>query len=202
VANGRRIEHAVMIGLAGISLAIAAQAQNPFEAQKQFSATVVMSGTSANNPMAGGDRKVYRSGDKIRTTMGSMGYMVMDLAQHTNYMVMNGMCMQMAATGQQDPFAQASGATYQRSPAGTDTVDGHSCKVENMTITLQNGKVTKMKVWEANDLKEFPIKIEIQADKGPITLQYKDISFDEPPASMFAHPDNCRAMGAMGGAPQ
>jgi hypothetical protein len=195
VANGRRIELAAMV----MGLAIAAQAQNPFESQKQFSATVVMSGMPANSPMAKGDTKVYRSGDKMRSTLGAMGYMVMDLTEHTNYLVMNGMCMQMNATGQQNPFAQAAGATYDRSSAGTDTVDGHSCKVENITVTTKNGKVSKMKVWEANDLKEFPIKIEIQADKGPITLQYKDISFDEPPASMFTHPDNCRAMGAMGG---
>jgi hypothetical protein len=192
----------VGVAVAVFAFALAVQAQNPFESQKQFSATVVMSGTSANNPMAKGDTKVYRSGDKMRSTMGAMGYMVMDLTEHTNYLVMNGTCMQMNATGQQNPFAQAAGATYDRSSAGTDTVDGHSCKVENITVTTKNGKVSKMKVWEANDLKEFPIKIEIQADKGPITLQYKDISLDAPPASLFTHPDNCRPMGAMPGGPQ
>ncbi|HTW58435.1 MAG TPA: hypothetical protein VMD99_09900 [Terriglobales bacterium] len=199
MANNHKIGFAVLV----LCLAIAAQAQNPFEAQKQFSATVVMSGMPAGNPMTQGGMKIYRSGDKMRTTMGAMGYMIVDLAQHTNYMVMgSGMCMQMTATGQQNPFVQAAGATFDRSPAGTDTVDGHSCKVENMTVTTQSGKVTKMKAWEANDLKGFPIKIEVQSAKGPITLQYKDISFDEPPASMFTHPDNCRQMGAMPGAPQ
>lgn len=189
--------------LAVLILAVAVEAQNPFEAQKQFSATVVISGMPAGGPMGQGDMKIYRSGDKMRTTMGAMGYMVVDLAEHTNYMVMgNGMCMQMSATRQQNPFAQASGATIDRSPAGTDTVDGHSCKVENLTVTPQSGKPAKMKVWEADDLKGFPIKIEIQSDRGPITVQYKDISFDTPPASMFTHPDNCRAMGAMPGGPQ
>ena len=47
----------------------------------------------------------------------------------------------------------------ERSSAGTDTVDGHPCKVENLTVTQQNGQPTKMKVWEAQDLKGFPIKI-------------------------------------------
>jgi outer membrane lipoprotein-sorting protein len=203
VANRNRLGlGAVVAGLAVIASAIAVQAQNPLDAQKQFSATVVMSGMPANNPMAKGDMKVYRSGDKIRSTLGAMGYMVMDLTEHTNYMVMNGMCMQMNATGQQNPFAQAAGATIDRSPAGTDTVDGHSCKVENLTVTPQNGKATKMKVWEADDLHGFPIKIEMQSAKGPITLQYKDISLDAPPASLFTHPDNCRQMGAMPGAPQ
>ncbi len=159
-----------------------------------------MSGAPAGGRMAQGDMKIYRSGDKMRTNMGEMGYVVMDLTEHSNYMVMQGMCMQMNASRQQNPFAQASGATIERSAAGTDTVDGHSCKVENMTITSQStGKVSKMKVWEADDLHGFPIKIEMQSEKGPITVQYKDISFDPPPASMFTHPDNCRPMGAMGG---
>jgi outer membrane lipoprotein-sorting protein len=201
LSNDRRIVlSTIVVGLVIAGLASAAQAQNPFETQKQFSATVVISGMPAGGPMTQGDMKIYRSGDKMRMTMGQMGYVVMDLTPHTNYMVMgSGMCMQMPATRQQNPFAQASGATIDRSPAGTDTVDGHSCKVENLTVTGQSGKVVKMKAWEADDLKGFPIKVEVQTDKGPVTLQYKDISFDAPPASMFTHPDNCRAMGAMGG---
>jgi outer membrane lipoprotein-sorting protein len=203
MTNGHKLFFAVKAIALAVVLAAFAQAQNPFETQKQFSATVVMSGMAAGSPMASGDMKIYRSGDKMRTSMGAMGYVVMDLTQHTNYMVMgSGMCMQMPTTRQQNPFAQASDATIDRSPAGTDTVDGHSCKVENLTVTGQSGKVVKMKVWEADDLKGFPIKVEIQSDKGPITVQYKDISFDTPPASMFTHPDNCRAMGTMGSSPQ
>jgi len=76
-------------------------------------------------------------------------------------------------------------------------VDGHPCKVENLTVTQQNGQPTKMKVWEAQDLKGFPIKIESQTSRGPVTIEYKDISFSEPEASLFTHPDNCRQMPTM-----
>jgi len=181
----------------------AAQAQNPFEI-KQFSATVVMSGAPAKGMQGQGDMKIYRSGDKMRVTMaGGMGYMLMDLAQHANYMVMgSGMCMQMAASGQQhNPFSDAQGATIDRTPVGSDTVDGHACKVENLTVTPRDGKPAKMKVWEAEDLKGFPVKVEMQSSSGPITVQYKDVSFAEPPASLFTHPDNCRQMPAMPGGP-
>ena len=77
-----------------VCVAAAAQAQNPFEI-KQFSATVVMSGMPTTSAQGHGNMQIYRSGDKMKTTMpGGMGYMVMDLVQHTNYMVMNGgMCM-------------------------------------------------------------------------------------------------------------
>jgi hypothetical protein len=183
-----------------LCLSLTAMAQNPFESAKQFSATLVMSGAPAQTHGAQGNMKIYKSGDKMRTDMpGGMGYIIMDLSQHINYMVMNSMCMQMATQTQSNPFAQASDATIERSPAGTDTVDGHACKVENLTVTAHNGKPTKMKVWEAEDLKGFPIKVEMQTDKGPMTVEYKDISFDPPAASLFTHPENCRQVP--GGAP-
>jgi hypothetical protein len=192
VTNGRKIE----FGFGVLFLAIAAQAQNPFDTFKQFSATVVMSGMPARGHEGQGDMKIYRSVDKMRMSMpGGAGYIITDLTQHTSYMVMgNGMCMQVSPQGQQNPFAQAQNATVERSPAGTDTVDGHSCKVENLTVTPQNGQPTKMKVWEAEDLKSFPIKIETQTSRGPVTIEYKDVSFSEPQAPLFTHPENCRQM--------
>lgn len=182
--------------------AAVAQSGNPF-GMKQFSATVVMSGAPVAKARGmQGDMKIYRSGDKMRTSMGSMGYMVMDLTQHTNYMVMNNMCMQISRPTQQNPFSESQDATIDRSPGGSETVDGHSCKIENLTVTPHNGQPTKMKVWEAQDLKGFPVKIEMESSKGPVTLEYKDISLDEPAASLFSHPANCQQMPGMPGGPQ
>jgi outer membrane lipoprotein-sorting protein len=201
--NCSKIEYGLTI-LAILCLAIVAQAQNPFDTFKQFSATAVMSGMPTHGGQGPGEMKIYRSGDKMRTTMpGGAGYMIMELSQHTGYMVMStGMCMQMTAQGQQNPFSQAQDATIERSPAGTDTVDGHACKVENLTVTPRNGQPSKMKVWEAEDLKGFPIKIEMQSSHGLVTMEYKDVSFSEPDASLFTHPENCRQMPTMpGGGP-
>lgn len=189
--------------LSVVSLAIAAYAQNPFDTYKQFSATMVMTGAAMGPHAPQGDMKIYRSGDKMRTNIGSMGYSITDLSQHTTYMVMGqGMCMQMTMPprGQQNPFAEQ--GSVERTPAGTETIDGHSCKVENVTVTPQNGTPTKMKVWEADDLHGFPVKVEVETSRGPITVMYKDISFDTPAASLFTHPDNCRQMPSMPGGPQ
>jgi hypothetical protein len=56
-----------------------------------------------------------------------------------------------------------------------------------------------MKVWEAQDLKGFPIKIEMQTSRGPMTVEYKDVSFSDSDASLFVH-DNCRQMPTTPGA--
>jgi hypothetical protein len=192
----------IAMGWILVCLALAAQAQNPFDTHKQFSATMVMSGAPIGGHAPQGDMKIYRLNDKMRTDIGSMGYSITDLTQHNTYMVMGqGMCMQMTPRGQQNPFAEQ--GSVERSPAGSDTINGHSCKVENVTVTPQNGTPTKMKVWLADDLQAFPVKVEIESSRGPVTVQYKDVSFDAPAAALFTHPDNCRQMPSMpGGGPQ
>lgn len=193
--------HKFTLGFIFVCTGIIAFAQNPFETHKQFSATMVLTGAAIGPHAPQGDMKIYRLGDKMRTNIGSMGYSIIDMTQHTMYMVMGqGMCMQMTPKEQQNPFAAQ--GSVERTPAGTDTVDGHTCKVENVTVTSQSGTPTKMKVWLAEDLQEFPVKVEIQSSRGPVTVHYKDISFDAPAASLFAHPDDCREMPSMPGAPQ
>jgi hypothetical protein len=195
--------HIVAIGLVITCMAMSARAQNPFDSNKSFSATIVISGMSSK--ASGGDAKVYRSGTKIRTTLpGGAGYTLIDTAERTTYMVMGGsMCMQMTVQGQENPFAQASDTTVERSSAGTDTLEGHACKVENLAVTPHSGpragQTTKMKVWEAQDLHGFPIKVETQSSHGPVTIEYKDVSLAPPDPSLFTHPDNCRQMpGTLG----
>jgi hypothetical protein len=190
-----------------LCVALTARAQNPFEAVKAFSATYVMSGMSSNTHQGQIQTKIYRSGGKLRTDLpGGAGYSIIDTVERTSYMVMgSGMCMQMTAKEQQNPFAQAPDVTVERSSAGTETVDGHACKVENVTITPHSGpragQATTMKVWEAQDLHGFPVKMELQTPRGLITTQYKDVSLTEPDASLFVHPDNCRQMPNLPGMP-
>jgi hypothetical protein len=192
--------HIVASGLMITCMAMSARAQNPFDSIKTFSATFVISGMSSKASAGRGEAKIYRSGTKIRTTLpGGAGYSLIDTAEHTSYMVIGaGMCMQMTAQGQENPFAQAADTTVERSSAGTDTVDGHACKVENLTVTPHTGpragQSTSMKVWEAQDLHGFPIKVETQTSHGPMTIEYKDVSLAEPDPSLFTHPENCRQM--------
>lgn len=171
-----------------LCLALTAEAQDPFDSFKQFSATMMMIGVPE------GSMKIYRSGNRVRVSvLVDGGYSIADLDHHTMYAVTNkGLCTQSAAQGHMTPFAQDKNSVIQRTPAGTDTLDGHPCKVEMMTVTPKNGQPAKMKVWEAEDLKGFPIKVEIESNRGPMAVEYKDVSFSEPPASLFTHPENCR----------
>ncbi len=178
-----RWRFAFLILCAGASVA-----QNPFEFQ-QFSTTMVM--------QAGGQQmsmKMYRSGNLMRTDMPGGGYSVTQIDTRTTYMVMGGRCMLMQAPPRNNPFTTASDAKVERSAAGSETIDGHNCKIENVTVTPKNGKAMSMKVWEGQDLKGFPVKIESQTEHGPTVLLYRDVSFDKPAESLFNHPSQCMQM--------
>lgn len=45
-----------------------------------------------------------------------------------------------------------------------------------------------MRVWEIEDRQGFPVKVEIQSSKDPVTMMHKDVSFDAPAASLFYTP--------------
>ena len=187
--------------------ATATHAQSPFDSLKTFSATVAMSATPAPGPKGLGEMKVYRSGEWVRADLpGGAGYTLVDMSQHTYFMVVgNGMCMQMNSAPAETPLIHSPDTTIERVAVGTETIDGHVCKVENLTITphsgLRAGQASTMKVWEAQDLNGFPIKVETQTSRGPVAIQYKDISLNAPDAALFTHPDNCRSMSAMPGMP-
>ncbi len=176
----------------------ALHAQNPF-AVKGFSATMV---TTAEGHQ-GMEMKIYKSDTAMRMDMpGGQGYMLTQTDTRTSYMVMGGgMCMEMTAPPQHgpNPFTTSTDAKVETSPAGTDTVDGHACKVENVTVTPKDGKPQTMKVWLAEDLNGFPVKVEMQTQRGPVTLLYKDIKLTAPDAALMTHPANCHKMPGMGG---
>lgn len=184
------------------SVAIA-QNESPF-AITQFSATssMVVNGRTITS-------KVARSGNKMRIGMpagpSGDGYMLFLIDQHKTYMVMGqGMCMEMPQTGAvaSNPLAASAQGKVDVKVVGTGTMNGHPVKIEDETITSDNGKTVNMKVWAATDLKDFPVRTEMQTPKGVVTTNYTDISLSAPPDSLFAVPDNCRQMPSMPGAQQ
>jgi len=90
------------------------------------------------------------------------------------------------------PLEMLQGAKVERTPGGTDVVDGHKCKVEDVVVTRADGKVMKSKVWEAEDFKGVPIKIvsEVKPDTK-IGALYGDIVFEKVDPALLTPPDTC-----------
>jgi hypothetical protein len=92
------------------------------------------------------------------------------------------------------PFSVLNNYKVERSPGEEkETIDGHACKIEHATFTSKEERpiVVKMKLWEAEDLKSFPIKIEITSSTRTIMVTYKDVNLDPPDPSLFKLPAKC-----------
>ena len=97
-----------------------------------------------------------------------------------------------------NPLELLQGTKVKRTPAGTETVEGHSCKVEKVVVTRADGKTVESKVWEADDLKGVPVKIESQTEHGKFMAVYRDIAFGTLDKALFTPPDKCTPYEKMG----
>ncbi|MDD5140302.1 MAG: DUF4412 domain-containing protein [Verrucomicrobiales bacterium] len=71
---------------------------------------------------------------------------------------------------------------------GKDTVDGHPCVENKVIVTGNNGVTNEFTVWNATDLKKFPVKI-VHVEQGSETsMLFKNVSLTKPAASTFDVP--------------
>ncbi len=71
---------------------------------------------------------------------------------------------------------------------GTETVDGHPCVKNQVIVTGEEGTAQKFTVWNAANLKQFPVKI-VETENGrPVTMLFKDINLSKPAPGLFQPP--------------
>ena len=83
---------------------------------------------------------------------------------------------------------------------GKETVDGHPCVKNKAVITDKEGNKQESTVWNATDLKNFPVKIQTIEQGNNVTMLFKNVSVAKPAASLFDPPsgytkyDNVQSM--------
>jgi hypothetical protein len=180
-------------------------AQYPLDSFTEFSAVMVGSRVEPGDGTAEGH--IYRSGKLMRMEdPGRRGYYITDLAVGETYGMSEAGCMHDG-----HPFirvfpffAVPPGATVARAAAGKETVDGHSCQIENVTVSSPAfANPLKMKFWEAQDLQGFPVKIEFLLNGGhdPI-IRYKSVVLGPPDPTLFIHPKSCDQISRQESKPQ
>ena len=94
---------------------------------------------------------------------------------------------QMAAT---DPSFSVNPDDYkiETTELGKETVAGHDCVKNKVTVTDKDGSKTESTVWNAADLKNFPIKIVTGDAAHAATMVFQNVSFTKPAASLFEPP--------------
>jgi hypothetical protein len=168
------------------------KALNPFEAVREFSAT--MHG-GILGPQS--DGKIYRSGELMRVD-GPVEYMVTNLRTKATFSVLykTGYCLHGSVPAARTyPFFVTRNATVTQVDRGEETVDNHPTKIEEVTITREGGSDVKLLIWEAKDLQGFPVKMRrvataVVGSKDREVL-YTDVQLGPPDASLFLAPKDC-----------
>jgi hypothetical protein len=167
----------------------------PLDSFTEFSA--VMVGSRAEPGEGASQGHIYRSGNLMRMEdPGRVGYFITDLSTGETYGISEMGCIHDSHPFVRAlPFRVASQAdiTVTRAASGKETVDGHSCQIENVTVASPSfASPMKMRFWEAEDLQGFPIKIEflLPGGRDPI-IRYKNVVLSRQDPTLFIHPKSC-----------
>jgi len=166
-----------------------------------FSATQIIQTGAEEIPT-----KVYRSGSSVRVERGTTLATLFVTASSKVYNLVvypDGQRSCVVATPEKalvmpSPLDLLFGDKVKRTPAGTEVVEGHTCKVEKVVVTRTSGTTIESKVWEAEDLKGIPVKIESQHPGGAHFIAvYRDIVLGTPDKALFTPPEKCTPLDKM-----
>jgi hypothetical protein len=191
-----------------LSVTAHAQNQNPFDAFQQFSASV------SGGPLKWDKLKIYRSGKQIRAEyvyeneirISNLGDRKGWYIRPREWKTKPKECGRMTLMDMSSyPFFAYSSSDFnveraaEKDTPEKETIDGHSCKVQDYTVTAKDGgQPIKVKLWEAEDLNGFPVRIQVEPpSKAKFVLNYTDVSVKPPDPKLFQLPAMCR-VGAQG----
>ncbi len=101
------------------------------------------------------------------------------------YPVLKGYCEITPSAVQPTDKPEQKEPKIETTPLGKETVDGHPCAKNKLTITTDDGKQHEVIVWQASDMHDFPIQTEMQTGGATVTTHFRDIKMTPPDASLF-----------------
>lgn len=166
-----------------------------------FSATQVFQGHRADLTM-----KVYRSGSSVRVERsGAMTTLYVPASSKvynlTVYPDKSRQCVAMKpeqAKMVPSPLGLIQGRIVKRTSVGSEVVEGHPTRIEDVVVVGLDGKAVDSRVWEAEDLKGIPVKIESHLQGVTLRASYRDIVIGTPDEALFGVPARCTPFEKMG----
>jgi len=188
-----------VIFMAGIVLSSMVTFAAPPE---NFTATMVSQGMEM--PMA-------RMGSKSRVENAGMpGVVTISLGDAKKTIMINTTTKvyseQIIQEKEQMPTMYDSDIVFDKKKVGNETIDGHPCIKYDSVYYRKNKPEEKHKaiIWEAQDLKDFPIQMEVTVPANPkypgsggkIVVKYKDVKLGAATASMFEVPSGYKKVNS------
>jgi hypothetical protein len=72
-------------------------------------------------------------------------------------------------------------------------VNGHPCHRCGAVVVLNNGLEARLTLWQADDVKHFPVRIEAGNGPNHMTLDFSEIRLESPAQELFLPPDGFTA---------
>jgi hypothetical protein len=89
----------------------------------------------------------------------------------------------------QDTSAAPSDYKAVATKLGEESIDGHACVKNKVVVTGPDGVAHESTVWNASDLKQFPVKIQTKSEKGAdMVMIFKDVKLEKPDGAQFEPP--------------
>jgi len=78
--------------------------------------------------------------------------------------------------------------SVQSKDLGEETIDGRVCKKVMLTSTDAKGRTHEATVWQARDLKNFPVQMEMKQKSNIVLVKFQNPKLEAPAASEFEVP--------------
>lgn len=79
-------------------------------------------------------------------------------------------------------------AKLEKTPLARETIDGHPCIKTKVVVTEADGRKHIATVWDATDLKGFPVQIQTVDGANTISMRFRQVKFERPVAKDFDLP--------------
>jgi hypothetical protein len=108
--------------------------------------------------------------------------------KNTSYMIYPCLNGYMETPLPDSAAASASDFKMDVTKVGEEKMDGHACVKNKVVVTDKEGKTHASTVWNATDLHNFPVRIEMADHGANAVMTFKDVKLSKPPEADFAPP--------------
>jgi hypothetical protein len=98
------------------------------------------------------------------------------------------------------PESEVAAEKVEFTDVGKEEVDGHPCLKKKVVTTDSKGRAQEMFVWQATDMKNFPIQMEVPQRSNKLIVKFQKPKLETPDAALFDMPagytkyDNVQAL--------
>jgi hypothetical protein len=75
-----------------------------------------------------------------------------------------------------------------KTPLAKETIDGHPCVKNRVVMTDGKGLQTEALVWNATDMKDFPVQMQLNDKETTVVMRYNEVRLSKPDAKKFDTP--------------